>query len=98
MTLVGEAVTLTQDPAWPWSLAPFGLPALGVVALVLTGLTVWTYLGVPGAGFRRVLVVLGLRLGALVLACLMLLRPSVALRNSQHPPSTLLIVVDASGS
>jgi uncharacterized membrane protein len=89
---------VTNDPAWPWSLAPFGLPGLAVVALVLTGLTVWTYVGVPGAGFRRVLVVLGLRLAALVLACLMLLRPSVALRDSQHPPSTLLIVVDASGS
>ena len=90
--------TLTHDPAWPWSLAPFGLPALGLVALVLTGLTVWTYLGVPGAGARRVLVVLGLRLAALLLACLMLLRPSLALRDNQHPPSTLLIVLDASGS
>ena len=91
-------MSLTNDPAWPWSLAPLGLPALGVVALVLTGLTVWTYVGVPGAGFRRVLIVLGLRLAGLVLACLMLLRPSLALRNSQHPPSTLLIVVDSSGS
>ena len=36
---------LTTRPAYPWSLYPIGLPALGVVAAVLVVVTVWTYLG-----------------------------------------------------
>jgi len=90
--------TLTDDPAWPWSTAHYGVPALALVALLLAGLTAWTYVGVPGASSRRVLTMLALRLFALALACLMLLRPSFAVRETDQPPSTLLIVVDASQS
>jgi uncharacterized membrane protein len=93
-----ETVRWTSDPAWPWSLPHVGLPALVIVGIVLAVFTVWTYLGVRSATFRRVAVVLALRLFALVLACLMLVRPSLALLREQHPPSTLLIVVDTSAS
>lgn len=99
MQFLGEFPTLTDAPAWPWSLVPpYGVLGLALVALLLAGLTAWTYVGVRGATFQRVLIVLGLRLLALALACLMLLRPSFAVQESNQPPSTLLIVLDASQS
>jgi uncharacterized membrane protein len=91
-------MNLTHDPAWPWSLSGIGLPALLLVAVVLTGLTIWTYLGVRGATVHRVSLVLALRLLALVLAVLAVLRPSFALHESQHAPSILLFGVDSSES
>ena len=54
-----DSFTWTRDPAYPWSLPGIGLPALAAVTLMLVVLTVWTYLGVPGATVRRVLLVLG---------------------------------------
>ncbi len=91
-------MTFNTDPTYPWSVAGFGLPALAVVALLLTGLTLWTYLGLRGATFRRVLSVLGLRLGALLLAFLALLRPALAFRDQLKLPSILVIAVDDSES
>jgi uncharacterized membrane protein len=91
-------LTLTTDPAWPWSVPRVGLPALLLVAAALIGITVWTYLGQRGASSRRVLTLLGLRLAALVLACLAVLRPSLAARESLHVPSTLFVVADGSES
>jgi uncharacterized membrane protein len=90
--------TPKSDPAWPWSEPGLGRPALALVALLLIGLTVWTYRGVPGASPRRVLILIGLRLAALILALLAVLRPSLALQKDLHPPSTLLILADASES
>lgn len=90
-------LSLTKDPAWPWSTG-VGLPALAVVGLVLAGLTLWTYLGVRRTRAGRVGVVLALRLLALVLACLMALRPSLAFREDPREASVLLFVVDASES
>jgi uncharacterized membrane protein len=87
-----------QDLVWPWSLRPLGPWLLGLVALALAGLTVWTYRGVNRANGRRVLVILGLRLLALVLACLMIMRPSLAFRADAKLPSTLLIALDRSRS
>jgi uncharacterized membrane protein len=89
---------MTGDPVWPWSLPILGLPALMVVAGVLIGLTVWTYRGVQGASRRRMTTVLGLRLAALAMACLMLLRPSLAFRDELRVPSELFIGVDRSES
>jgi uncharacterized membrane protein len=89
---------LTLDPAWPWSLPGMGVSALVVTGLVLTALTVWTYLGVRGTSWRRVLAVLTLRLLALVVACLVVLRPSFADREQTVLPSKLLILIDASSS
>jgi uncharacterized membrane protein len=89
---------LTIDPAWPWSLPRLGLPALALVALVLAGLTLWTYHGVANPGRRRVAVVLALRLLALLLALLTLVRPSLAVREDARIPSVLLVACDASES
>src|SRR6516164_4567380 len=86
-------LTFNTDPTWPWSSGNFGL-----LALVLTGLTVWTYLGARGATFRRLLAVLALRLGALLLAFLAVLRPALASRDQLKAPSVLLIAVDDSES
>jgi uncharacterized membrane protein len=84
-------MSLTDDPA-------IALPILLLVALSLTVLTVWTYLGVRGATVRRVVIVLGLRLLALMLAVLTLLRPSFALQDAARVPSILIITVDDSAS
>lgn len=93
----GDSLTLTNEPAWPWSIPSIGLPALGLVALALIVLTVWTYLG-SRHGVRRIGLVLGLRLAALVIACLTLLRPSFAYRNELKAPSSLLLAIDTSSS
>src|SRR6185295_16791557 len=90
---------LTTDPAWPWSLPGVGLPALLGVAAFLAIVTVWTYLGVRGASFRRILLVLGLRLLALVIAFLLVLRPSLATEEEENViPSRLFFLLDYSES
>ncbi len=95
---MNDSLTLIFDPAWPWSLSPVGLPALVLVALALVGLTVWTYRGVARATPRRVAVLIGLRLAALLLILFMVLRPAVASRDELKTPSTLLIGGDFSES
>src|SRR5262245_11012469 len=87
---------LVVDPTWPWSLPLYGGLALAGVALLLTGLTVWTYLGVREAGSRRVLGVLGLRLGALLVAYVLVLRPTYVRTDDAVLPAKLIIVVDDS--
>src|SRR5262249_28170875 len=91
-------LTFNTDPTWPWSSGGFGPAALTVLVLVLTGLTVWTYLGARGATFRRLLTVLALRLGALLLAFLAVLRPALASRDQLKAPSVLVVAVDDSES
>jgi uncharacterized membrane protein len=87
------------DPTWPWSLPGIGLPLLAGVALLLIGLTVWTYLGARGSNFRRILCVLLLRLGALLVACFLVLRPCLAEQDDENAlPSKLLVLVDKSES
>lgn len=93
-----ESLSLTTDPVWPWSHAGVGLPAFAAVALILVGLTVWTYRGVRGASRRRVLGLIALRLGALAVACFLVLRPSLASREELNVPSTLVVALDASES
>lgn len=90
--------TWEQDPLWPWSSPAFGLPALAVVGLLLVALTIWTYLGVRQASARRIGIFVALRLLALLLAVLMLLRPALALHGDAKTASTLLIGVDFSES
>jgi uncharacterized membrane protein len=75
-----------------------GLALLAIVPLALVGLTVWTYLGVPGATRRRVGVVLTLRLLAFLLVLLALLRPALGFPDVNQLRSVLLIGVDASRS
>jgi uncharacterized membrane protein len=92
------AISLTTDPVWPWSLPAIGAPALLAVAAVLVALTLATYL-VAWRGKRgRLLVILGLRLTALLVVYLLLLRPSLAEQDDSVVPSKLLILVDASRS
>src|SRR5262245_24313872 len=91
--------SLTIDPAWPWSIPGAGLPALAGVVGLLVLLTVWTYMGTKGSNFRRLTLVIALRLGALVVACLLVLRPSLAMQEDEASlPSKLIILVDYSQS
>jgi uncharacterized membrane protein len=93
-----DILTLTKDPVWPWSLSGVGMPALALVALVLIVLTLWTYWDVPRVSKRRVLALIILRLLALLMAGLVLLRPSLASRSDLRLPSTVLFLIDRSGS
>jgi hypothetical protein len=92
-------MSLDLEPAWPWSLPTLGLPALIIAALLLAALTVWTYLGVKKATWRRVALVLLLRLSALLVAFSMMMRPSFAVTQLEGVELTkLLVIFDASES
>ena len=90
---------LTADPAWPWNPQGLGMTALAGVAVLLAALTVWTYVGVRGASPRRVGLVLLLRLLALVIAFIVILRPSLAVEEEDNvQPSRVFILLDYSES
>src|SRR4051794_32474845 len=89
---------LIFNPIDPWDARGLGLPGLAAGAGPPVVLTVWTYAGARDTGWRRVLAVLGLRLAALLVCCLVLLRPSFADRTETVVPSKLLVVVDDSQS
>lgn len=93
-----SSLVLTFDPIWPWSNSAIGLPALAVIASALVIMTIWTYRGVAPANGRRLLALIGFRLAALAVACLIVLRPAVASREDLRVPSTLLIAADTSES
>src|SRR5436309_2010141 len=84
------------DPAWPWSLPRIGLPLLAAVAVLLAALTVLTYRG--AAPRRRVSTVIALRLLALLLAVVTVVRPAAAFREDLKVPSVLLVAADGSAS
>src|SRR5947199_7917509 len=90
-------VSLTTDPAPPWSLPGIGPVLLAMVALGIVALTLWTYRGanVPA---RRKAAVIALRLLALLVAILTVLRPALAIREDERVPSTLVVALDASKS
>lgn len=93
------AVYLTFDPAWPWSWSGGGLPLFGAVMVALAALTIWTYRGAPNVSGRRLLVILSLRLAALLVACAVILRPSLAREDEESAlPSKLILVIDSSES
>src|SRR5262245_16413984 len=92
------SINLTMDPAWPWSIPGTGVPALCVAAVALVGITLWTYHGDQNTSRTRVLILVGLRLFALLLAFLSVLRPSLAIQAPFKNPSTLLIALDRSQS
>src|SRR5262245_32983167 len=90
---------ISVDPAWPWSLPGWGLTTLAVAAVLLTGPTVGTYFGARGTSIRRVSAVLALRLLALAIPFLLVLRPSVAFEEDDtRRPTKLLILLDYSRS
>jgi len=94
------AVTnLTWDPPWPWSLPRIGgWLLLGTVAALIL-LTLWTYWGERRSGWRRILIVLGLRLAALAVSFWVVLRPSFATQEEDPSlPSRLLMLLDVSES
>ncbi len=86
----------STKPAYPWSITSVGMPALVIVAVLLVLFTVWTYIGHPNATRRRIFVVLTLRLGALLIALLTAVRPSVGVQEEPKIPSVLLIGIDTS--
>jgi uncharacterized membrane protein len=95
---VSESNLFTLDPAWPWSSGGLGLEVFICVGLVLVGLTFWTYSGTRGASRKRIQILIALRLAALAVACLAVLRPSVAVHDELRVPSTVLLAIDHSES
>ena len=89
---------LSLRPVYPWSVYPFGLPALCIVAAIIVGLTLWAYLRHPSASRSRIAIVLALRLLALAIALLTTLRPSLGIQEDPKLPSTLLVGIDLSES
>ncbi len=74
-------------------------PVLVLVAAVLTGLTVWTYWSARQSTGKRLGIILALRLAALVVACLLVFRPSLAFQeDAVAVPSKLIFVLDYSES
>lgn len=95
--MTGRSLEFTTDPASPWSSPGVGGPALIAVAVLLLALTVWTYRPARVGRFRFA-VILSLRLAALLIALLTILRPSVSFREDLRVPSTLVVALDASRS
>lgn len=91
---------VVTNPAWrPVTDADTpGFAVLGGVAVLIVGLTVWTYTGSAASTRRRIAFLIGLRLTALLLAVLLALRPSAAITEIPKLPSALILVVDSSES
>ena len=85
------AVTFTFDPAWPRM--PLGLGTLALAAVLLVALTVWTYASARGTSWRRLAIVLTLRLIALAVTVLLMLRPSFATEEEEDVEASRLIVL-----
>ncbi len=87
------------DPYWPWkqpgSLA-FAFAIAGLFLIILV--TLLSYIGVPGASTKRIIILVLLRLAAFMLALVPLLRPSVGLMRHQEDDSHLWVLVDTSES
>jgi uncharacterized membrane protein len=96
--MIVAITSLVFDPVWPWSLPHNGWLMFLLVAMVLTGLTVLTYLVGRRANVQRFVIVLSIRLLALLIAFLVILRPAIAQREETVTPSRLIILVDASTS
>lgn len=90
-------LTFGVDPAPPWSTPVMGPMALVAVAIGIVFLTFLTYRGTR-ATTRRILIVIALRLLALLLAVMTILRPSLAIHEDDKTPSTLIVVFDCSKS
>lgn len=79
------------EPVWP-------LLAITTAAALLIGLTLWTYQGVQGITRSRWWTLLGLRLAALAVACVVLLRPTWEYRELQANPPLLVVLIDGTKS
>ncbi len=78
--------------------AVLGMSLFLIAPFALAGLTIWSYLGTPGATARRITAVLALRLGAYLLVLLAIFRPAVEFSEDEKNRTSLLIAVDASQS
>jgi hypothetical protein len=93
----GETMTVIWDylpdvdPLWP-------LAAVTSAAGLLVVWTLWCYRWASSLGSLRLGVLLVLRLTALGVACLVLLRPAWTLREVVRNPGTLIVLVDSSRS
>ncbi|HYV34660.1 MAG TPA: hypothetical protein VE988_03085 [Gemmataceae bacterium] len=88
---------LTADRDWPWRDGDLlGWPGLVAIAALLVLVTLWTYAGQRQIGWRKVFTVLALRLAALAIIALLLLRPSFANEQEVVTPGKLIIVLDSS--
>jgi hypothetical protein len=92
------ATSLIFDPVYPWSLPGYGGPLLAAAVGLVTGLTVLTYLAGRQITFSQFLIVLFLRLAAVALVALLMLRPVWVEERVEVVPSTLLIHLDSSRS
>ncbi|MGF1579504.1 MAG: hypothetical protein ACFCD0_09085 [Gemmataceae bacterium] len=90
--------TFQFDPVWPWASPTFGWPVFFVVIGVLVGLTILTYLVGQRISFSQFATVLSIRLGALVVACLLLVQPSCTSVELSVVPSKVVLLVDSSQS
>jgi hypothetical protein len=91
---------LITNPAWrPLTNADApGYVVIAISAVVLVGLTIWTYVGAAQTTPRRLFLLVGLRLLALIIAILTALRPALSITDQPKQRSTLIIVLDASES
>ncbi len=79
-------------------LQPAWLLLLMVGLLALAGLSIATYLGAPGVPRRRIGAIVSLRLLALLLTLIAVVRPALGFVNSEQPRSLLLVAIDFSRS
>jgi uncharacterized membrane protein len=87
----------TTERDWPWRDEDLlGWPGLAAVAAVLVLLTLWTYSGQRKIGWGKVATVLGLRLAALAVVALLLLRPAFASEERVTSSGKLIVVLDSS--
>ncbi|VTS08934.1 glutamine amidotransferase [Tuwongella immobilis] len=85
-------------PAYPFSQGWVGLALLLGVAVVLIGLTIATYVNSPQTTRKRLFTLVLLRVLALLVALLVVLRPSLAIEEDPKLPSLLFLVADHSES
>src|SRR5437588_10351836 len=106
-------MSLNFDPIWPWNkldAAQTGGGVLGqslyvllvallvLLPLIAVGLGLGSYLIGPKTGWRRLLPVALLRLGACLLVFVAILRPSLAFDDPSDKRGLLLIAIDGSES
>jgi uncharacterized membrane protein len=89
---------LRTERQWPWTDDALGWTGLFVVAGILVLLTLWTYAGTRKIGWRRLAGVLLLRLAALAIAVLLLVRPFFANERELLNDGQLLLILDYSSS
>jgi uncharacterized membrane protein len=95
----GAVAARAGMPGVPMTLlAVLGGALLLLTPAALAGVTVWTYLGVPGASRNRVAAVLALRLLAFALVFLAVLRPSLGFSGDHRPRRQLCVALDYSRS